>query len=151
MRQEYGHPRRGLWGIAGVAVLLTVLAGCAAGPRTELAQRAQTSMVGMPKANLLACAGVPARQASAGGNEYYTYVAPPSYAGGPSTSVGIGGGSGGSGVGVGIGLGIPLFSGGSDGCEATVMLTNDRVQRVTYPAGASLPSCADLVQNCVPP
>lgn len=142
--------RRGLgvWSVAA-AVLL---AGCASGPSGEVATRAQSQLVGMPKSRLLSCAGVPARQAEAGGNEYFTYVQRPSYAGGgPSTSIGVGGGSGG--VGVGLGFGFPLFGTSSDGggCEATFTISGGVVQRLTYPAGSHLPSCAAIVENCVPP
>jgi hypothetical protein len=137
---------------AGAAMLGVMLAGCADGARTQLAQQAQTGLVGMPKGQLLSCAGVPARQAAAEGREYFTYVHGSGTGGGPSTSIGIGGGSGGwgSGVGVGLGFGFPLFGGGSAGyCEATFVLQNGVVQRVTYPAGANLPDCGSIVQNCM--
>lgn len=141
--------RRALGLLSAAAAL--VLTGCASGPSGEVATRAQSQLVGMPKARLLSCAGVPARQAEAGGNEYFTYVQRPSYAGGgPSTSIGVGGGSGG--VGVGLGFGLPLFSsGGDNGCEATFTISSGVVQRLTYPAGSHLPSCAAIVENCVPP
>jgi len=133
---------------AGALVLGVMLAGCAEGPRTEMAQQAQTGLVGMPKGQLLSCAGVPARQAAAEGREYFTYVHGSGYGGGPTTSIGIGGGSGG--VGLGLGLGFPLFGGGSGGyCEATFVLQNGVVQQVNYPAGANLPDCGSIVQNCM--
>ncbi|WP_035691684.1 hypothetical protein [Azospirillum halopraeferens] len=139
--------------VAGLPVL--VLAACATGAEdAALVQRAQTTMVGMPKAHLLSCAGVPERQAVANGTEYYTYVAPPAYGrGGPSTSIGVAGGSSG-GVGVGVGLGFPLFGGGGGargGCQANVTLQGDVVRGVTYPAGAYLPDCAPILRNCVAP
>lgn len=133
--------------LAGMA-----LVGCAEGPRAQVAQQAQTALVGMPKSRLLSCAGVPARQAAADGREYYTYVHGSGYGyGGPSTSIGVGGGSS-SGVGVGLGLGFPLFGGGSSGyCEATFVLQNGVVQQVNYPAGSYLPDCGSIVQNCMAP
>lgn len=137
--------------VCGGAVALGVLAGCADGPRTELARRAQAAMVGMSKAEILACAGVPTRQATAGGNEYLTYVAAPVSSGGPSTSIGVGGGSGGVGIGLGFGIPLSALSDTGGGCEATVTLVNDVVQRVVYPAGASMTACAAIVQTCVPP
>lgn len=134
--------------ITGVVIIGAALASCADSPRAELARQAQTALVGMPKANLLSCAGAPVRQATAAGREYYTYVRGSSYGGGPSTSIGIGGGSGG--VGLGLGLGFPLFGGGSGGyCEATFVLQNGVVQQVNYPAGGSLPECGGIVQNCM--
>lgn len=125
-----------------------VLAACASGPGADVARRAQTELIGMPKDVLLSCAGVPERQAVASGREYYTYVARPTAAISPLSSVGIGGGSGG--VGLGVGLGVPIGTSGSDGCETTVVLgPTGRVEQVSYPAGASLSACAPLVQNCV--
>ncbi|MGQ9367481.1 hypothetical protein [Azospirillum sp. ST 5-10] len=132
---------------------MLLLAACATGADdAALVRRAQTAMVGMPKAQLLSCAGVPARQATADGAEFYTYVSRGAYGyGGPSTSLGVAGGSGG--VGLGIGLGFPLFGSGTrtyEGCEATVVLGGDIVRRVTFPPGADPSACAPIVQNCVP-
>ncbi|HYG87793.1 MAG TPA: hypothetical protein VD978_16155 [Azospirillum sp.] len=133
----------------GAVVVGVMLAGCAEGPRAQLAQQAQTALVGMPKSQLLSCAGVPTRQATADGREFFTYVHGSGFAaGGPSTSIGIGGGSGN--VGVGLGFGFPLFGGGSSGfCEATFILQNDVVQQVNYSAGSYLPDCGSIVQNCM--
>ncbi|PWC34339.1 hypothetical protein [Azospirillum sp. TSO35-2] len=130
-----------------------ILAGCATGPDPDVARRAQTSMVGMSKSNLLSCAGVPDRQATASGREYYTYVAPATGAYSPGSSIGIGAGSfgGSGGVGLGLGFGVPI-GGGSYGCEATVVLgPRGTVEQVSYPAGVSLSSCTPIVRNCVPP
>ncbi|AWU95257.1 hypothetical protein [Azospirillum ramasamyi] len=143
----------------GAAVILlggtaAILAGCATGPDPEVARRAQTTMIGMSKADLLACAGVPDRQASASGREYYTYVAPPTVAYSPGSSIGIGAGSFGSssGVGLGLGFGVPVGGGTSTGCEATVVLgPRGTVEQVSYPAGASLSACTPIVSNCVGP
>ena len=133
--------------IGGAAGLL--LTACATGPSPEIARNAQTALVGMPKQALLSCAGVPDRQAQAGGREYYTYVQRPTGGYGPSTSVGIGGGSS-SGVGLGLGFGLPLGGGGSPGCEATFVLDNGIVQQVSYPGNVSLSDCSAIVQNCMP-
>lgn len=135
----------------GLAGLL--LASCATGPDPQVARRAQSEMLGMPKERLLACAGVPARQATAGGKEYYTYVERPTAVVGPGTSLGIGGfGGSSSGVGVGLGFGLPVggYSGGN-GCEATVVLGGGVVEQISYPASADLSACTPIVQNCIPP
>lgn len=134
-------------GMVGAVVGMAMLAGCADGTRTQMAQQAQTGLVGMPKSRLLSCAGVPARQAAAEGREYYTYVHGSGYGGGPWSSLGVAGGSGGGGVGVGIGF--PLFGGSAGYCEATFVLQNGVVQQVNYPAGANLPDCGSIVQNCM--
>ncbi len=138
-------------GLAGV-----LLASCATGPDPQIARRAQTELVGMPKERLLACAGVPARQAQANGREYYTYVSDPGVAinplGGSSIGVGGFGGGGSSGVGVGLGFGFPLGSSSPGGCEATFVLgPGEVVEQVSYPGNASLSACTPIVQNCVPP
>lgn len=137
--------------VLGLSAVL--LAACATGPGAEVAQRAQSELVGMPKDRLLSCAGVPARQASADGREYYTYVANPGGYG-PASSVGIGagGGSFGSGVGLGLGFSLPIGGSTSSGCEATVVLGRGGVvEQVSYPAGVSLSACAPIVENCVQP
>ncbi len=137
-------------GMAGV-----FLASCATGPDPQIARRAQTEMVGMSKEQLLACAGVPARQAQADGREYYTYVSDPGVAisplGGSSIGVGGFGGGGSSGVGVGLGFGFPFGPSSPGTCEATFVLGPDGVQQVSYPGNASLSACTSIVQNCVPP
>ena len=54
-------------------LMLLALAACAS-PEAELAKRAPQTLAGMPKGELLACAGVPARSATApDGTEYLTY------------------------------------------------------------------------------
>ena len=109
-------------------------------------------MLGMPKDRLLACAGVPARQATAGGKEFFTYVEYPAVSAAPGTSLGIGGfGGSSSGVGVGLGFGLPLGSSSSAGCEATFVLGGGVVEQVSYPASATLSACTPIVQNCLPP
>ena len=142
---------RGVGLCLGVSAVL--LAACATGPGAEVAQRAQIELIGMPRDQLFACAGVPERQASAGGRDYYTYVARPAAAYSPSSSIGIGAGSfgGGGGVGLGLGFGVPV-GGGSAGCEATVVLgRSGAVEQVSYPAGAPLSACAPIVENCLRP
>ncbi|WP_207458332.1 hypothetical protein [Azospirillum sp. SYSU D00513] len=127
-----------------------LLAACAGGPAADMAQQARTSLVGMPKQALLSCAGVPDRQAEAGGREFYSYVQRPTGGyGGPSTSIGIGGGSS-SGIGLGLGFGLPLGGGGDSGCEATFTLENGVVRQLVYAPDASLSSCAPIVRNCMP-
>ncbi|MBB3264156.1 hypothetical protein FHW79_001771 [Azospirillum sp. OGB3] len=140
-----------LLGLAGA-----LLASCATGPDPQIARRAQTELVGMPKERLLACAGVPARQAQAGGREYYTYVSDPGVAvsplGGSSIGVGGFGGGGSSGVGLGLGFGLPLGTSSPGMCEATFVLgPGGTVEQVSYPGNASLSACTPIVQNCVPP
>ena len=77
-----------------IALLLGLtLCACAAQHRAETAQRAQRELVGLKKAEVLACAGAPVRSAVADDVEVLTYVG-----GGDSRSVATG--TGGYGVGV---------------------------------------------------
>jgi len=143
---------RRLVAVLGLGLAGLLLTSCATGPDPQVARRAQVEMLGMPKERLLACAGVPARQAMAGGKEFFTYVEYPAVTAGPGTSVGIGGfGGSSSGVGVGLGFGLPLGTSSGAGCEATFVLAGGVVEQVSYPASADLSSCTPIVQNCIPP
>jgi hypothetical protein len=64
--------RKILGGLAAAALGAGALAGCA-GAEAERAIRAQTELVGMRKADLLACAGVPHRTAETGEVEVLRY------------------------------------------------------------------------------
>ncbi|WP_448205506.1 hypothetical protein [Azospirillum sp. sgz302134] len=136
----------------GLGMAGSLLASCATGPDPQVARRAQTEMLGMPKERLLACAGVPARQAAANGREYYTYAERgPDYIG-PGSSIGVGGfGGSSSGVGLGLSFGLPVGGPNVRTCEVTVVLGPGGVEQVSYPANADLSTCTPVVQNCVRP
>ncbi|PWC44813.1 hypothetical protein TSO221_17295 [Azospirillum sp. TSO22-1] len=141
---------------AGMAALIG-LAACAGNSKdADLAERAQTQLVGLPKAALLSCAGVPSRQAVVNGAEYYTYSARPvvdtdstGIAGIPGTGVGLSGGTA-DGIGLSLGIGGPLAASRTpQGCDATFVLRGGTVQQVSYPMGASIADCGALVSNCM--
>ncbi|MBP2227770.1 hypothetical protein J2847_001052 [Azospirillum agricola] len=127
------------------------LAACA-NPAADQALMAQTALVGMPKATLLSCAGVPDRQATVDNREFFTYrsVRIASY---PSPGVGLYGT--GWGPHYGYGWGWPAY--GSEvysfDCDATFSLRNGVVERVTYggsSGGATrLGQCYAIIQNCL--
>lgn len=128
----------------GVAALLTTaLAGCANGV-SEAALSAQRSLIGLPKTELLACAGVPARQATADGLEFFTYSVGRivSY---PSPPFGYGR--------WGYGYGWPGYYGDdvrSYRCEATFTLRGGKVERLVYNGGeGGAGECYDIVQTCL--
>lgn len=54
--------------------MVLVLEACAARDRQRTAELAQTQMIGMSRADLLACAGRPASRASGDRIEYFVYV-----------------------------------------------------------------------------
>ena len=141
-----------------IAAAAALLASCA-NPAAERALFAQSALVGMPKETLLSCAGVPERQATAGGMEFYTYSS------GRIVTY----------PGSGYGLyddpwwpryGYRGFGGwpaippevASEACNATFTLRNGVVERVVYGGhssrGTELGQCYNIVQNClalVPP
>ncbi|WP_448188180.1 hypothetical protein [Azospirillum sp. sgz301742] len=137
--------------VAGLAALAGLAACASNSPDIEIAQRAQTQLVGLPKAQLLSCAGVPTRQAVANGDEYYTYSQRPVYVSdAPAVSLGANGATG-EGIVLGLGVGVPVFSGrGTQGCDATFVLRGGVVRQVSYPVGASLEDCGALVAACMP-
>lgn len=141
-------------GLVAVA-LATGLAGCA-DPRVEAATQAQTSLVGLRKADLLSCAGAPtASMPSVPGEEVLTYESRnvSGYSSGPTFGLGVFGGGGN----VGYGMGFPIGSThvDDDNCRATFTIRNGVVARVVY--GGSNPSqssrlaqCYQIVENCLP-
>lgn len=139
--------RRIVRAVAGV----TVLVACA-NPAADQALYAQTALVGLPKATLLSCAGVPDRQAAVDNQEFYTYRSGriTSY---PTSSLGVWGGHWGPGF--GYGAGFPQYDVDirSTTCEATFTLRNGTVERLVYggaPGGGStLGQCWYVVQNCL--
>jgi hypothetical protein len=57
-------------------IVLVTLASCSharRSARAELAQQAETDLVGLTKVNLLTCAGVPERSTTEGGLEFLSY------------------------------------------------------------------------------
>lgn len=125
-----------------------LLASCAAGADSQLAQRAQSEMIGLPKQQLLACAGYPDHQAARNGKEYLTFRLRASGAFDPSASLADGARSSTS-VALGTEFDPSLVAGGGGGCVVTIVLSNDAVEQVAYPAGAWLSDCAPVVRNCV--
>ncbi|MFS2009246.1 hypothetical protein ACCD06_05170 [Azospirillum sp. CT11-132] len=128
------------------------LGGCA-NPAADEALAAQTALIGMSKATLLSCAGVPERQATVGNQEFFTYRSSRivSY---PSTPpIGYYGGWGWPYYGYGYGWPSYGYEVNSFDCEATFSLRNGVVERVVY-GGASggsarLGQCYAIVQNCM--
>jgi hypothetical protein len=133
---------------------LMALAGCAS-PEAELAARAQDTMVGMRKADVLACAGVPQRTDALDGLERLQYVrtqvvidrqvdvdeSPASRMLRSRTG----------------GAGPRLFEREVREwripytCEATVTLRDGVVQSVTYNQNRDIQQCYAIVGNCVGP
>lgn len=110
--------------------------------RAGVASRAQRVMLGMTKAELFICAGVPAREAQAGGLEFLTYSG-----GGDSVSVAYSNRATRR-AGYAVGRTAQRY------CEATFVLRDDVIERVNYSGrtGGLLTGgeqCAFIVENCV--
>lgn len=133
------------------ATLLT--GGCANRARDEVIE-AQHAMIGMPRGELLSCAGAPERQTAADGKEYFTYVARRLETS-PTVTFGTGFSSWGGGWGLGGGYSTPLYGPAaySQNCAVTVTLNNGRVEQVVYggdaTGGQMLGLCWPVVGNCL--
>jgi hypothetical protein len=135
-----------------LAVVPLLVLGACANPQANVAQVAQTSLVGIPKDTLLSCAGVPDRSHLEGPREFFTYDSEQvvSY---PTATVGIGTFS----DNFGFGIGVPLASRDvirSDYCETTFVIDNGIVSEVNYTSTTGMGSgryaqCGRIVQNCV--
>ena len=124
-------------------VVLAVLTACA-GPGAELALKAPETLVGLPKASLLACAGVPERTATVDGTEYLTYrrsqtiidrdvdFEPFPWAG--------------------AGVFRPEVStwSRSYGCDATFAIRDGVVQELRYNQNRDISLCYAILSNCLP-
>jgi hypothetical protein len=124
-----------------LVVLTLGTTGCAV-QRAQVADRAQTELVGMSKKDLMVCAGVPIRQERIDDLELLTYGG-----GGDSTSIGTA-----NAVAPGTAVGVSRTA--HRYCEATFVLKDGKVQKVNYQGrtGGLLTKgeqCAFIVENCV--
>lgn len=138
----------------GVAALAAAgaLGGCA-NPAADEALVAQTALIGMSKATLLSCAGVPERQATVDNREFFTYRSSRIVSYPSAPPLGYYGGWGWPHYGYGYGWPSYGYEVNSFDCEATFSLKNGVVERVVY-GGASggsarLGQCYAIVQNCM--
>lgn len=132
-----------------IAFLVAAGLSACASPASERALLAQQTLIGMPKSQLLSCAGVPDRSRREGTTEYFTYENERFYDTGPT--VGVFGGSGHVGAGVDVPLATRIQS---DYCEATFTLVDGRVARLVYNTsrGGGLSryaECARIVESCL--
>lgn len=114
------------------------LSGCAAAQRASIAREAQTELIGMPKRDLLMCAGAPERQTTVDDVEVWTYTG-----GGDSRSVAVATSNH-----VAFGTTTRRY------CEASFVIQDDKVVKLTYKGrtgGRSTKGeqCAFIVENCL--
>jgi len=110
--------------------------------RADVAMFAQTELVGLSKAEILACAGKPARTVSASDAESLVYI-------------GGGDGAAAGNVKPGSEAGTGSAPSGEKYCEVTFVLRRGYVEKVTYGgpnsgAFAQGEQCAFVVQKCLP-
>lgn len=126
--------------------LTAVLCACANGA-SERALLAQQALIGMRKAQLLSCAGVPNRSREEATSEYFTYENERIY-GASGASVGVYGST----DYVGSGFSVPLATQlQSEYCEATFTLVDDRVAALVYNSsrGGRYSECARIIETCL--
>ena len=145
-------PPRTLMRALSLAILLPLLAACAS-TRSDQAALARTALVGLPKSDLLNCAGAPWRSYLDSGVEYLTYVSQ-SVDGTYGTSVGLGYGFGSGRTAYGLGFGLPLGTDvRSSYCEATFRIEEGRVSGVNYVGdsgyGGQYSECFSIVESCL--
>ncbi|MFT6557038.1 hypothetical protein [Sneathiella sp.] len=142
-----------------MASLTLTLSGCTNVARIE-SERAKTALIGLTKADLMTCAGVPERVGQAtDGQEFYSYsskksVQVPSDAGYPGfyPSIGLGGRRHNM-------YGTWHFFGGSRTetreCVATIGLKDDKVASISFRQndadGFAITQCYQIIRNCLPP
>lgn len=126
--------------------------------RAQVANEAQTKMVGLSKEQVLACMGTPQGRAAEGMTEVWSYgsgdgrTTVGTFAG-STTNASVTGGanySSGSATTTGSGFGVAT----QRNCTVHVVITDGRVSRVNYsgPTGGVLTKgeqCAYAVENCV--
>jgi len=143
--------------IAAAALAAAAALTSCANQRAEDALYARQALVGLPRAELLACAGAPDASYAADGREFLTYESE-AIVGYPSSHGSLGvsrGGWGSNRVGTGIGFGVPLY-GGTEvrryACRATFVVEDGRVREVNYvdpQGGGGLGQCGRIVEACL--
>ena len=128
------------------------LAACE-NPRADAALQAQQSLVGMPKAVLLQCAGAPGRFANVDGLEILTYDAQKLQAD-PNGFYGAGGWGWGHHWGGGAGWGWGGGGTQSRSCSATFTIKDNKVFKLVYGSSDTEGSsrydeCYAIVENCL--
>ena len=128
MRWSRGSGRRGsFYVVLPIAIMVAVVTGsCSTASLSRRAHLARVDLGGLPRSELLACAGEPVRVQHTDGWEYLTYVSP-----------------------------LPTKQRDADQCVATFMLRAGYVEGLDYetPSGAligrSIPECLSIVDPCL--
>jgi hypothetical protein len=123
---------------SAIAVATAALCvGCAI-QRSNHAERAQTDMLGLSKADLYRCAGLPDKQERIDDEEFLTYQNDLLTSGGLTMPI--------------IGGGLNFFD--SKYCHATFVLKNSKITALTYAGNAAstlapLDQCGYMIDACI--
>jgi outer membrane protein assembly factor BamE (lipoprotein component of BamABCDE complex) len=133
-----------------VAACGLLVAGCAV-MRAKEAEKAQATMVGMSKEQILACMGPPVAKATEGATEVWSYNS----GNGQTTGFGTSSASVQGGRGYAYGTGFSSMVTQQRFCTVNVTMVNGRVDRLNYvgPTGGLITQgeqCAFAIDNCVP-
>ena len=117
--------------------LTALCAGCAV-ERSNHAERAQSQMLGMSKAELYRCAGLPDQQERVGDTEFLTYKNDLLTSGGITMPI--------------IGGGVNFFD--SKYCHATFLLHDSKITELTFAGNAAstfapLDQCGYIIDACI--
>lgn len=115
--------------VVRIVALCAALGGCAQIERAEIAQTAQSSMIGMPREQVLACMGPPAQKATEGQTEVWAYNTSPT-------------------------IMLNQGSGATRYCSVNIVMSGGAVSAVNYrgPTGGLISrgeQCAYAVDACV--
>jgi hypothetical protein len=122
---------------ATAVALVALCVGCAV-QRSNHAERAQAAMVGLSKADLYRCAGLPDKQERVGEEEFLTYQNDLLTSGGITLPI--------------IGGGVNFFD--SKYCHATFVLKGSKITDLSYAGNtastlAPLDQCGYIIDACI--
>ncbi|MBV8169403.1 MAG: hypothetical protein JO021_21590 [Alphaproteobacteria bacterium] len=123
--------------VGTLVVAALAVSGCAV-ERSNHADRARTDLVGISKAELFSCAGLPDDTQKVGDDEFVTYRNDLLTSGGITMPI--------------IGGGVNFFD--SKYCHATFVIRNGRAQALHYAGnasslGAELDQCGYIIDTCI--
>jgi hypothetical protein len=139
--------------ISRTIALATLLSGCASAANQhaiQVATSAKSSMIGMTREQVLACAGIPQNKATEEHTEVWQYA-------GDGINVGFSSG-GGTATATGFGNTANIYSDTSSvgisrrrSCQVSIVMEEGKVAAVNFNGSGSKALCAVPLTNCVPP
>ncbi|WP_448188870.1 hypothetical protein [Azospirillum sp. sgz301742] len=129
-----------------LSLAMAALAACAS-PEADLAKQAPQTLVGMPKGDLLACAGVPQHSTTGSdGTEYLSYGRQQTNIHRDYDGPGLFGGGGPFSIFGDVDTWTTEYS-----CVATFAVRQGRVVDLRYNENRDIQLCYQMIGNCLPP